>query len=409
MIKKLVCACLLTLPLIGQNKPLHLLAPLDQLGIFNDGIVNIMSVRERLKNLVTGSLIWKGIQSNLVLVDAQNNSLPETLHVLVKRPEALFGASFVVITSKHPQALSLATQSAKSAAQVYITAQKNKKDLIRYQESNNYTSVNTGVFALNPLTQEKMPVFIADYILENFDTRIANAHVAIPAHDQKDFEFAHKYSLPIKLVINSIDQGKSSSPQYSKTTKELSMAYAGDYFDCIVVNSGAFNGPVHTSSSRIIAYLTENKLATEYQHPVIYSLGHKQYSLHQLQLLEATLKDKTLSEAQKEMMLIVMIQAQADLLGFVEQFLIDAREHKDLMAAAIEESFYNRDVKDAYLLKWSRVQTIEVGKQVFKQDITTFFALNKFCLELFDFLSDFIISCPNAIANLQNLKNLKKI
>jgi leucyl-tRNA synthetase len=409
MIKKLVCACLLTLPLAGQNKPLQILSPLDQMGMLNDGVVNIMSVRERLKNFVNGSLLWKGIESQLVLIDAQGNRLADTLHVIVKRPEALCGATFVVIAAHHPQAVSLAIQSQKSATQSYISFQLNKKLLTRYQESNNYNAVNLGVFALNPLTQERMPVFLSDYILEGFDTRITHAHLAIPAHDQKDFEFAQKYMLPIKLVINSVEQGKASSPQYHKTTKELLTAYIGDYFDNIIVNSGSFNGPVHSAAHKVIVYLKERNIANEYQQPVIYQLGHKQYSLRQLQLMEMTLKDKTLSEAQKEIMQILMIQAHADFLGYVEQFLVNAREYKDVMVAAIEECFYNREMKDAYLLKWSRLQTTDPEKVVFKRDIITFTNLCKFCEEVFDFLSDFLISCPNAIANLQNLKNLKKI
>src|SRR5579864_1965751 len=107
MIKKLVCATMLTLPLVGQNKPLQLVSPLDQVGLFNNAIVNFMNIRECLKNLINGTLVFKGIESDLILVDASGNRLSDTLHVIVKRPEAMCGATFVVLAAHHPQIVSL--------------------------------------------------------------------------------------------------------------------------------------------------------------------------------------------------------------------------------------------------------------------------------------------------------------
>jgi hypothetical protein len=126
-------------------------------------------------------------------------------------------------------------------------------------------------------------------------------------------------------------------------------------------------------------------------------------------MIEATLlkENKSLSTTQKELMSIIMLQVQADLLSTVEHFLVDAKEHKDLMIELIAESCILRKNNNSYLLYWSKLNTNESEKVVFKRDINTFSTLAKFCNELIDFLSDFASSCPHALANLKSIKNNK--
>lgn len=384
----------------------QLLKVADQAGLFNKAIVDILKVRQKIKEFINGKLQIKSVACPLTIVDDQGNNLPEKLEVIIKRPEAIFGGTFVVISPNHPHAAKYTTQQTQHAVQDYIHTVLQKNLVARY-ENPNTQGVFTGLFALHPITQEKLPLFIADYILENYSTRITHAHFAIPAHDQKDFDFARAHDLTIKLVINSVEQNKNSSPQFNKTTNQLMSAYMGDYDDCFVCNSDFLNGSVHTAPQTVISYLQDNDLGKEHLKNLVYHLGNKQYSLYELQVIEQTLQksNKPLSATQQDLFKIIMIQAQSDFLAIVEQFLVNARDAKDLMIQLIDESCALRDNKDAYLLKWAHLETSEPEKIIFKRDINTMTNFYKFGSELVDFLGDFASSCPSAIEGLKNIKN----
>jgi len=384
----------------------QLLKVADQAGLFNKAIVDILKVRQKIKEFVSGKLFWKGAQCSLTIVDAQHNPTAAKLRIIMKRPETLFGATFIVISPNHPDIASYETTGTRAAIQELIATTNKQAMLSRYEHPNNI-GIATGLFALNPITQEPMPIFVADYILEAYDARITHAHVAVPAHDQKDFNFAHAHNLPVKLVINSPELGKASSPQYHKTTHQLIAAYPGEYNDCLIVNSKFLDGAIHEAYDKALEYLQKNAGAEEYKKPYVYQLGNKQYSLQELSLIEMTLQKehKELSAAQKEMMAIIMIQAQADFLTIVEQFLVNAREAKELMIEIIDESCALRGSNDAYLLKWAHLNTTESEKTIFKRDINNFTGLCKFSAELVDFLGDFASSLPNALETIKNLKH----
>lgn len=402
--------CCLALCYAPQTHPLQLsnqlLKVADQAGLFNTAIVDILKVRQKIKEFVSGKLLWKGAECSLTIVDGQNNPTGTKLHTIMKRPATLFGATFVVISPNHPDIASYWTPKSQAAIQELIANVRKQSMLNRYEQPNN-TGIETGLFALNPITQEPMPIFVADYILEGYDTRVTHAHIAVPAHDQKDFSFAHAHHLPVKLVVTSPSQSKTSTPQLHKTTRQLMAAYPGEYADCLIINSDFLDSSIHEAHDKALAYLQKNAGAVEYQKPYVYQLGNKQYSLHELQLIEATLakEKKELSAAQKEMMAIIMIQAQADLLTIVEQFLVNAREAKELMLEIIDESCSLRGSNDCYLLKWAHMNTTESEKTIFKRDISNFTSMCKFCSELIDFLSDFASSLPCALETIKNLKH----
>lgn len=407
--KRIIAISLLlctTVQIYPQTLSNQLLKVADLAGLFNKAIVDILKVRQKIKEFISGKLQIKSVSCNLTIIDENEQELSNKLNVIIKRPEAICGGTFIVISPNHPDVRLYNTPATQQQVQEYITQTLQRNMLSRYENPNNQ-GVFTGLFAIHPITQKKLPIFIADYILENYSTRITNAHFAIPAHDQKDFDFARAHNLPITLVINSVEQNKNSSPQYNKTTHQLQCAYIGDYDDCFICNSDFINGSIHTASQAVIAYLQDNNVGAEHTKNLVYQLGNKQYSLYELQVIEQTLQkgNKSLSSAQQELFKIIMIQAQSDFLAIVEQFLINARDAKELMIELIDESCALRNNKEAYLLKWAHLETTESEKVIFKRDINTMTNFYKFGSELVDFLGDFASSCPCALEGLKNIKN----
>lgn len=408
--KIIFALALLCLPWQLQSHILssQLLKTADNIGLFDKAIVDILKVRHHLKELVVGKFNIHGAQSHLSIVDSNGKTLAHTLHVIIRRPEALMGATFIVISPQHAHLFKFVDPTLQENIANFIHHIQSRDLLDRY-ENPDFEAMPTGTWAIHPITGEKLPIFIADYILEGFDTRSTNAHLAIPAHNHKDFAFAQKYNLEIKMVINGVGENKSSSPQINKTTKQLTSAYLGDYDDCFIINSDFLNGSIRAAHDKAVDFLKKHETGSEFKAPMVYQFGNQHCSINDLQMIEATLlkENKSLSPAQKELMSIIMLQVQADLLSTVEHFLVDAKEHKNLMTELITESCTLRKNTNSYLLYWSKLNTNESEKVVFKRDINTFNALTKFCNELIDFLSDFASSCPHALANLKSIQNNK--
>ncbi len=124
--------------------------------------------------------------------------------VFTTRPDTLYGATFLVVSPEHPvvaELLKLKVKSQKSKVeeiQNYIESVRNKSEQDRIAEGKEKTGVFTGVYAINPVNNERIPVWIADYVLFGYGT---GAIMAVPAHDTRDFEFAKNYNLPIKQVV----------------------------------------------------------------------------------------------------------------------------------------------------------------------------------------------------------------
>ena len=385
----------------------QLLKTADSAGFFDRAIIDILQVRQKIKELVIGKFMWRGASCTLTLFNSKKHKLDFQLNTIIKRPEALFGATFIIINPEHPD-LFLMIDSAHKDNVIRFIAKKKKKSLLDRYEHPDFSIIETGIFAQHPMTKELIPVFVGDYCLEGYDNRVTHAHIAIPAHDVKDFHVAQNNKLPIKLVITSPDETKTtSSPQINKTTKQLIAAYPGEYADCLVVNSEFLNGNIKTSADKAIAFLQSQKIGTEYKEPVLYHFMNKMCSINDLQAIETLLaqENKVLSAHQKEIMHILMMQVQSDFLSIVEQFLINAKDSKELMIELIEESCTLRNNKDAYLLYWAHLNTNESEKNIFKRDINSFYKLCKFCAELIDFLGDFGSSCTHALANLKKIQN----
>jgi leucyl-tRNA synthetase len=122
----------------------------------------------------------------------------DVITVFSTRPDTLFGATFVVLAPEHELAKRLVTDETKEMVESYILEAARKSEIERMNETREKTGVFSGRYAINPATGEKVPIWIADYVLAGYGT---GAIMAVPAHDDRDYAFADKFDLPIKSVI----------------------------------------------------------------------------------------------------------------------------------------------------------------------------------------------------------------
>lgn len=139
---------------------------------------------------------WIG-RSTGAEVDFSLDGLTEKLTVFTTRPDTLFGATYMVIAPEHPLIWKLTTKENKKSVEDYIRATSLKSDLDRTDLAKDKTGVFTGRYAINPVNSKKIPVWVADYVLTGYGT---GAIMAVPAHDNRDFEFAQKFNLPILCI-----------------------------------------------------------------------------------------------------------------------------------------------------------------------------------------------------------------
>jgi leucyl-tRNA synthetase len=124
-------------------------------------------------------------------------SADKTITVFTTRPDTLFGATFLVIAPEHPLVSQLTSETEKLKVEGYVNAAEAKSDLER-QTNRTKTGVFTGAYAVNPINQKEVPIWIADYVLPSYGT---GAIMAVPAHDERDYEFAQQFDLPIVPVV----------------------------------------------------------------------------------------------------------------------------------------------------------------------------------------------------------------
>jgi leucyl-tRNA synthetase len=179
----------------------------------------------------------------------------DELAVFTTRPDTLWGATFMVMSPEHPLVDKLTTAEQLQAVRAYQAQAAARSEIERSAEDREKTGVWTGSYAINPVNQERIPIWIADYVLMGYGT---GAIMAVPAHDQRDFEFARKFGLPIKRVVQPPEGSLSSTDRASGTeSSELQAAWTGEG---VMINSGPLDGiPVGKgpgqSVERAIAWL----------------------------------------------------------------------------------------------------------------------------------------------------------
>jgi leucyl-tRNA synthetase len=140
---------------------------------------------------------WIG-RSKGAEVDFAVEGQDEKLTVFTTRPDTIFGATFLVLAPEHPLVETLTTTAQKAHVDTYIKAAQTKSDIERQDTDREKTGVFTGAYAINPANDEKVPIWIADYVLTGYGT---GAIMAVPAHDERDYAFAKKFNLAIRTVI----------------------------------------------------------------------------------------------------------------------------------------------------------------------------------------------------------------
>jgi len=169
----------------------------------------------------------------------------ETVRVFTTRADTIFGATYLVLAPEHPLVPTLVSAEQRSAVEAYQDATR-KQDLISRKSTREKTGVFTGAHAINPATGARIPIWIADYVLMEYGT---GAIMAVPGHDERDFEFAQVFDLPIVRVV--------AGPDADGTTPLDGAAYTDDA-DGHLVNSGQFDGlSVVEGKSRVTGWLSE--------------------------------------------------------------------------------------------------------------------------------------------------------
>ncbi|UTI42185.1 leucine--tRNA ligase [Niallia sp. RD1] len=194
------------------------------------------SIKEMQRN-------WIG-RSEGAEVTFQIDNHKEKFTVFTTRPDTLFGATYAVLAPEHALVETITTAEQKSAVEAYLEKIKSKSDLERTDLAKEKTGVFTGAYAINPANGEKMPIWIADYVLVSYGT---GSIMAVPAHDERDYEFAKTFNLPIKEVVAG-----------GNVEAEV---YTGDGEH---VNSDFLNGlNKEEAISKMISWLEEKEIGTK--------------------------------------------------------------------------------------------------------------------------------------------------
>ena len=130
----------------------------------------------------------------------------ESIEVFTTRPDTIFGVSFIVLAPEHPLVNQITTTENSQNVNEYVKKTSNKSDLDRQSESKHISGEFTGAYAIHPFTNNKIPIWIGDYVLLSYGT---GAVMSVPCGDQRDYDFAKKMNLPIPNIFKSIDISKS--------------------------------------------------------------------------------------------------------------------------------------------------------------------------------------------------------
>jgi leucyl-tRNA synthetase len=198
------------------------------------------------ENIKTMQRNWIGRSEGCEIKFKIQNS-ESYLNVFTTRPDTIFGVTFIAVAPEHPLVEKVTKPEQKKAIEEYIKKSANKSDIERTTEEGEKDGVFTGSFAVNPLSGEKVYIFITDYVLSYYGTGVV---MGVPAHDQRDYLFAKKYNLPIKVVINP--NGKNLSPD------SITEAYTEPG---IITNSEQFNGlDSNEGIKKIVDYIDQKSI-----------------------------------------------------------------------------------------------------------------------------------------------------
>jgi leucyl-tRNA synthetase len=169
---------------------------------------------------------WIGRSEGAEIVFDIDGLAGETLRVYTTRPDTLFGATYMVLAPEHPLVDRLTTDDRRSAVQNYVQASAARSEVQRAEDGDkDKTGEFTGSYAINPVDQRRIPIWIADYVLMGYGT---GAIMAVPAHDERDFAFARKFELPIRRVVAKDGIG-TDEPVTAATPDEGVLVDSGEF------------------------------------------------------------------------------------------------------------------------------------------------------------------------------------
>src|SRR5947209_8110090 len=173
--------------------------------------------------LMQRNWIGKSTGAEIVFQAPSTDSAQHEIRVFTTRPDTIFGATFMVLSPEHPLVESLVAPDHRARVEQYKQVSARQSEIERLSTDREKTGVPLGTHAVNPFTGEHIPIWIADYVLMSYGT---GAIMAVPAHDERDFEFARKYSLPIRQVVVASFEDEDGDSVFTGTG---TMVNSGDY------------------------------------------------------------------------------------------------------------------------------------------------------------------------------------
>src|SRR5439155_6023927 len=162
------------------------------------------------------------------------------IRVFTTRPDTIYGATFMVLAPEHPLVAALVTPDRKDEVEAYVAAARRETEIERVSAERPKSGIFTGSYAVNPMTDERIPIWVADYVLPGYGT---GAIMAVPAHDERDYAFAQRYELPIRYVVAP---ASGDLPEGA--------AFVAHTADEVLVDSGKFTG---TRAADAISAITQ--------------------------------------------------------------------------------------------------------------------------------------------------------
>ncbi|MGK2851910.1 MAG: leucine--tRNA ligase [Candidatus Limnocylindrales bacterium] len=192
----------------------------------------------------------EGAEIDFTTAPSDHHPEHETLRVFTTRPDTLFGATFMVLAPEHPLVAVLTSPERRAEVDAYVEQARRRTEIDRLSTDREKTGVSIGADAINPVNGERIPIFIADYVLSGYGT---GAIMAVPAHDERDFAFARQFGLPIRRVV--------AAPG-TDADAPMEVAYIAHAADERLVNSGPFDGlTADEGGAAIVARLAETGAA----------------------------------------------------------------------------------------------------------------------------------------------------
>lgn len=179
---------------------------------------------------------WIGKSVGAEMLFSLSENPETTINVFTTRPDTIYGATYLVLAPEHPLVAKITTDEQADKVSRYVKKAEQTSDIERLAEDREKTGVFTGAYAVNPFTEEEIPIWIADYVLYTYGT---GAIMAVPAHDERDFDFARKFELPIVEVISPDGEPHGVDKCYSEPG--------------ILVNSGEYSGTKSEDAIKKIA------------------------------------------------------------------------------------------------------------------------------------------------------------